>query len=116
MLNREEALGVLSQIPDMLRDLHRSNRALQEKLASYERTTRVGRVVATMEEKGLLDASERSEKEAQLQKMGMGELDALELVLPMAAPSVDIGKVATEVGMTNAPKDALNRWILNGEG
>lgn len=115
-LTREEAMGVLSQVPNVLRALHQENRGLQEKLAAYERGQRVDRVVSRMESGGLLDESEVPEKKAELAKMGDRALEVLDQALPAAAPQISVGVVATDMGVPNQSRSAMNRWILRGEG
>ncbi len=117
-ISHAQAAEVLADVPGALRKLAEDNKALKEKVASFELRERATKLASEMHQKNIHSDVSFDDLVVQLEKKAAeGKLDVIEQAVEFAAP--DMGaKLAQLTGDdrgTSSSSD-LERFIVGGVG
>jgi hypothetical protein len=110
-ISSQDAKALLKTAGAAIRAVTEENISLREKLASYERHSRVEKIARDMEEKGLNPDLDFQQKVAALSQAR--NLDVTEEAIKMAAPQ---GRVLGDIGdVPGQGTSSFEAYIMTGE-
>ena len=105
---------VMNKLADRVEFLEAENAVQAEKLAGHDRSTRIHRIAAEMDERGLNGELTLAEKVASLHQVA--DLDTVEAAIKMAAAGrLDLAEVSTDPGSSHSGVNSFLTFCRTGQ-